>query len=262
MIEAKGFDEDPGEEGIRSAQHWARSTTLLWPHWATIFWDDPPLANSRRDVEVRPYQNRSQNHCRRGTIVTSGEFGVAEGVRVLSDYRVLDLTDERGHLAAFILAQMGAEVISIEPPAGSSARRLAPFAEGIDDGEHSLHHWAYNRGKKSVVLDLDTPDGISQLRRLIMGADVIFDSFDPGVMESLGLTPSAIAELNPQMIDVSITAFGGDGPKANWEHSDLTLQAAAGNMALTGERTDLRCEREVPCLKHLAMPRLRRPERR
>ena len=71
---------------------------------------------------------------------------------MLSDYRVLDLTDERGHLAAFILAQMGAEVISIEPPAGSSARRLAPFAEGIDDGEHSLHHWAYNRGKKSVVL--------------------------------------------------------------------------------------------------------------
>ena len=112
---------------------------------------------------------------------------------MLSDYRVLDLTDERGHLAAFILAQMGAEVISIEPPAGSSARRLAPFAEGIDDGEHSLHHWAYNRGKKSVVLDLDTPDGISQLRRLIMGADVMFDSFDPGVMDSLGLTPSEIA---------------------------------------------------------------------
>ncbi len=167
---------------------------------------------------------------------------------MLSDYRVLDLTDERGHLAAFILAQMGAEVISIEPPAGSSARRLAPFAEGIDDGEHSLHHWAYNRGKKSVVLDLDTPDGISQLRRLIMGADVMFDSFDPGVMDSLGLTPSEIAELNPQIIDVSITAFGGDGPKANWEHSDLTLQAAAGNMALTGDedRSPLRAGGTLP----------------
>ena len=67
---------------------------------------------------------------------------------MLSEYRVLDLTDERGHLAAFILAQMGAEVIAIEPPSGSHARQLAPFAEGIDDGEHSLHHWAYNRGKK------------------------------------------------------------------------------------------------------------------
>ena len=167
---------------------------------------------------------------------------------MLSEYRVLDLTDERGHLAAFILAQMGAEVIAIEPPSGSHARQLAPFAEGIDDGEHSLHHWAYNRGKKSVVLDLDTPDGISELRRLIAGADVMFDSFDPGVMASLGLTPSEIAELNPHMIDVSITAFGGDGPKANWEHSDLTLQAAAGNMVLTGDddRSPLRAGGTLP----------------
>ena len=76
----------------------------------------------------------------------------------------------------------------------------------------------------------------------------MFDSFDPGVMESLGLTPSAIAELNHQMIDVSITAFGGDGPKANWEHSDLTLQAAAGNMALTGDedRSPLRAGGTLP----------------
>ncbi|MEE3256834.1 MAG: CoA transferase, partial [Actinomycetota bacterium] len=149
---------------------------------------------------------------------------------MLSEYRVLDLTDERGHLAAFILAQMGAEVIAIEPPSGSSARRLAPFADGIDDGEHSLHHWAYNRGKKSVVLDVETPEGLKDLRGLIAGADLMFDSYDPGVMESLGLTPSDVAEINPQIISVSITAFGSDGPKANWAHSDLTLQAAAGNM--------------------------------
>ena len=58
---------------------------------------------------------------------------------MLGEYRVLDLTDERGHLAAFILAQMGAEVIAIEPPAGSSARQLGPFADDVNDGEHSLH---------------------------------------------------------------------------------------------------------------------------
>ncbi|MCS5682374.1 MAG: CoA transferase [Acidimicrobiales bacterium] len=170
------------------------------------------------------------------------------GYIVLSEYRVLDLTDERGHLAAFILAQMGAEVIAIEPPSGSSARRLGPFADGIDDGEHSLHHWAYNRGKKSVVLDLDTPDGITELRRLIAGADLMFDSYDPGIMESLGLTPSDVAELNPHIISVSITAFGSDGPKANWVHSDLTLQAAAGNMVLTGDedRSPLRAGGTLP----------------
>jgi len=167
---------------------------------------------------------------------------------MLSEYRVLDLTDERGHLAAFMLAQMGAEVIAIEPPSGSHARQLAPFSDGIDDGEHSLHHWAYNRGKKSVVLDLDTPDGMSELRRLIAGADIMFDSFDPGVMDSMGLTPSDIAELNPNIINVSITAFGDDGPKANWEYSDLTLQASAGNMVLTGDedRSPLRAGGTLP----------------
>ena len=66
---------------------------------------------------------------------------------MLSDYRVLDLTDERGHLAGFILAQMGAEVIAIEPPSGSTARQLGPFAGNLDDGEHSLQHSAYNRVK-------------------------------------------------------------------------------------------------------------------
>ena len=69
---------------------------------------------------------------------------------MLDHYRVLDLTDERGHLAGFILAQMGAEVIAIEPPSGSTARRIGPFANDIDDGEHSLTFWSYNRGKKSV----------------------------------------------------------------------------------------------------------------
>ena len=70
---------------------------------------------------------------------------------VLADYRVIDLTDERGHLAGLIWAQMGADVIAIEPPEGSSARRLGPFAGDVDDPERSLHHWSYNRGKRSVV---------------------------------------------------------------------------------------------------------------
>ena len=115
---------------------------------------------------------------------------------MLGEYRVLDLTDERGHLAAFILAQMGAEVIAIEPPAGSSARQLGPFADDVNDGEHSLHHWAYNRGKKSVVLDLATEDDLNSLKGLIRSADILFESFDHGVMESMGLGREQIAELN------------------------------------------------------------------
>ena len=167
---------------------------------------------------------------------------------MLSDYRVLDLTDERGHLAGFILAQMGAEVIAIEPPSGSTARQLGPFAGNLDDGEHSLQHWAYNRGKKSVVLDLDARADLDELRRLIRGADILFESFDPGFMESVGLGPEEIGKLNPQLIHVSITAFGSDGPKAGWAHSDLTIQASAGNMALTGDadRSPLRAGGTLP----------------
>ncbi|MAK23999.1 MAG: CoA transferase, partial [Acidimicrobiaceae bacterium] len=167
---------------------------------------------------------------------------------MLSEYRVLDLTDERGHLAAFILAQMGAEVIAIEPPAGSSARQLGPFADDVNDGEHSLHHWAYNRGKKSVVLDLATEDDLNSLKGLIRSADILFESFDHGVMESMGLGREQITELNSHLINVSITPYGADGPKAGWAHSDLTIQAAAGNMVLTGDedRAPLRAGGTMP----------------
>lgn len=167
---------------------------------------------------------------------------------MLSNYRVLDLTDERGHLAGFILAQMGAEVIAVEPPSGSSARRLGPFARNIDDGNHSLQHWSYNRGKKSVVLDLDTQEGIGELETLISGADIMFESFDHGFMESIGLDHQQIERLNPHLVNVSITAFGSSGPKAGWAYSDLTLQASAGNMVLTGDedRSPLRAGGTLP----------------
>ncbi len=155
---------------------------------------------------------------------------------MLSDYRVLDLTDERGHLAGFILGQLGAEVIAIEPPGGSSARRLGPFAGDVEDPERSLAHWAYNRGKKSVVLDLDAEADRERLRALVRGADVLIESAEPGSMQARGLGVAALAELNPALIHVSITAFGSDGPKANWAVTDLVIQASAGNMVLNGDK--------------------------
>ena len=173
---------------------------------------------------------------------------------VLADYRVIDLTDERGHLAGLIWAQMGADVIAIEPPEGSSARRLGPFAGDVEDPERSLHHWSYNRGKRSVVLDLRTSEGVDRAKALIAGADVVFESFDPGEAENLGLGRDVLAELNPALIHVSITAFGSDGPKANWTHSDLALQASAVNMAITGDadRAPLRAGGTLPQAFHNA----------
>lgn len=155
---------------------------------------------------------------------------------MLSSYRVLDLTDERGHLAGLILAQLGAEVILVEPPEGTSARRMAPFAGDVDGPDRSLHHWAYNQGKKSIVIDLDTEAGQSDLKRLAEGADILIQSADVGAMAVLGLGYENLAAVNPALIYVSISAFGSEGPKADWHAADLTIQASAGNMAITGDR--------------------------
>ncbi len=150
---------------------------------------------------------------------------------LLSPYRVLDLTDDRGHLAGFILARLGAEVIAVEPPGGSPVRRLGPF----DAKGHSLVHSPYGRGKKSVALDIATPAGASALRRLVAGADVLIESGAPGEMASLGLEPEALAEINPALIVASISPFGQTGPKAGWAATDLTVWAAGGPMHMCGD---------------------------
>lgn len=155
---------------------------------------------------------------------------------MLSSYRVIDLTDERGHLAGLMMRQLGADVIVVEPKQGSSIRRLGPFAGDVVDDERSLHHWAYNRGKRSVVLDLDSDDGRGHLHDLIAGADVLIETCLPAERAELGLDPVALAEINPALIHASISAFGSTGPKSTWPATDITIQAAAGNMAITGDK--------------------------
>ncbi len=148
---------------------------------------------------------------------------------MLGDYRVLDLTDDRGHLAAFILAGLGADVILVEPPQGSPARRRGPFAGGQEHPERSLTFWGWNRGKRSVVLDLTTPDGMAALERLAADADVVFDS---------GATPVDLAALraaNPALVTVSVSAFGESGPKSDWPATDLTVLAAGCQLSITGD---------------------------
>ncbi|MDH3678568.1 MAG: CoA transferase [Acidimicrobiia bacterium] len=150
-------------------------------------------------------------------------------------YRVLDLTDERGQLCGQILADLGADVVLVEPPGGSHSRTLGPFAGDVEDPERSLVHWSQNRGKRSTVLDLADADGRAALRELVRTADVLVESFDPGHLGEIGLSQEILAEANPALVHLSITAFGSDGPKARWAYSDLTIAAAAGPMALTGD---------------------------
>jgi crotonobetainyl-CoA:carnitine CoA-transferase CaiB-like acyl-CoA transferase len=154
---------------------------------------------------------------------------------VLAAYRVLDLTDERGQLCGHLLAGLGADVIAVEPKGGSSSRRLGPFWHDEEGPETSLRHWAYNRGKRSVVLDLASGDDRDAFLRLVAGADVLVESAGPGVMAAMGLGYDDLAAVNPALVYASISAFGHDGPKAGWAASDLCLVAAGGQGSLTGD---------------------------
>lgn len=154
---------------------------------------------------------------------------------MLGHMRVLDLADERGLVCGQILADLGADVIAVEPPGGSTARRLGPFAGDQPEPERSLTWWAFARNKRGMTLDLEIEAGRDQLRRLVQQADVLIESFTPGHMDQLGLGYDSLRALNPGLVMVSISAFGADGPKAQWAASDITVWASSGAMSLTGD---------------------------
>ncbi len=154
---------------------------------------------------------------------------------MLSPYRVLDLTDERGLLCGKILADLGADVIQVEPPTGNSARRLGPFYQDEVHPERSLFWWAYTTNKRSITLNLTTTDGQALLKRLVQSADFLIESGAPGEMAALGLGYDDLAALNPALIVVSITPFGQDGPYAMYQAPDLVGMGLAGFMYVTGD---------------------------
>ncbi len=158
-----------------------------------------------------------------------------DDARLLSPYRVLDLTDERGILCGKILADLGADVVQIEPPGGSSARRVGPFYHDEPHPERSLFWWSYAANKRSVTLNLASRDGRALLKRLVTLAHFLIESFPPSSMETLGLGYEALAAINPALIVVSITPFGQGGPYAHYQASDLIGMGMAGFMYVTGD---------------------------
>lgn len=158
-----------------------------------------------------------------------------DGKFLLSPYRVLDLTDERGLLCGKILADLGADVIQIEPPCGSPARRMGPFYKGDVHPEKSLFWWAYAVNKRGITLNLERPDGQGLLKRMLQDTDFVIESFAPGYMASLGLGYTDLKAINPALVMVSITPFGQDGPYAHYQATDVTGMAMSGLMNLTGD---------------------------
>src|SRR6185295_1680197 len=155
--------------------------------------------------------------------------------RMLRPYRVLDLTDARAELGPLILAGLGAEVVKVEPPGGSPSRREPPLDPALADGLASLRFRAFNRGKRSVTLDLEVGGDRAAFLDLVASADFLFESAPPGAMDARGLGFADLRRASPRLVYVATTPFGQDGPYARHRATDLTIAALGGMMALNGD---------------------------
>jgi benzylsuccinate CoA-transferase BbsE subunit len=156
----------------------------------------------------------------------------------LGDVRVLDLTSEIGAYCTKLLADLGADVIKIEPPGGDPARAVGPFYHDEPGPERSLSFANLNTNKRSVVLDLDSAEGRAAFEKLVATADIVVESFAPGYLDRLGLGYEGLSRLRPDIIVTSITGFGQSGPHAGYLAPDIVGVAMAGIMWLAGRPDD------------------------
>ena len=157
-----------------------------------------------------------------------------ESNKALSDIRVLDLTGPSGVYCTKLLADLGADVIKIEPPGGDPMRQIGPFYHDEIHREKSLYFWHFNTSKKSVTLNINMTGGRDLLNKLIKTADIIVETFQPGYLDSLGLSYENLKIVNPGIILVSITGFGQTGPYRDFKSSDLIGLATSGILFTIG----------------------------
>ena len=153
----------------------------------------------------------------------------------LEHLRVLELGGPRGQHCGKLLADMGADVVKIEPPDGDPARSTGPFAQGVEHPEASLSFLYFNTNKRSIVLDLASDTDRTRLRRLAATADIVLDSFSPGFLDERGLDYRSLSRANPAVVMTSIAPFGLTGPYRDFAGSDLVAQAMGGLMYVQGD---------------------------
>jgi crotonobetainyl-CoA:carnitine CoA-transferase CaiB-like acyl-CoA transferase len=147
---------------------------------------------------------------------------------VLTGLRVVELASERSAFAGKLFADMGADVILIEPVAGAAMRGYGPFVDDVPDPEKSLYFWHYNTSKRGIALDVDTPEGADVFRRLVAQADVVIESEKPGDLARKGLDYGDLSGDHPELLWVSLTGFGRDDPRSLDPILDLTILAGGG----------------------------------
>ncbi len=153
----------------------------------------------------------------------------------LDDIRVIDFSHfVAGPIATLLLADFGADVIKVESPSGGDLFRHYPPQDASLESQGAPYLWA-NRNKRSIALDLKTPDGLALAREMIAGADVLVENFSTGVMQRLGLDYESCARINPRLVYCSISAYGRQGEFSDRVGFDTIVQAESGFMSLNGE---------------------------
>lgn len=152
-------------------------------------------------------------------------------MQALQGIKIIDLSRAlSGPFCSMVLADMGADVIKVEPgPDGDMSRTWGPFDRGV-----STYYLSCNRNKRGLCLDFRDPSGLDTIQQLIDGADVVIENFKPGTLESMGLGYKVLSARNPRLILGSINAFGSDGPMSSWPGFDQIAQGYSGLMSLTG----------------------------
>ncbi len=153
---------------------------------------------------------------------------------MLSCYRILDLTTEKAFMCGRALSDWGAEVIKIEPPGGDPARFRGLFPGDKVDPEKNLTWLAFNANKKSVTLDITTPEGKELFLKLVKTADAVLESYAPGYLDKLRLGYKDLSEINPGIILTSITGFGQEGPYRDYKDPDIVVRALGGMVYTAG----------------------------
>ncbi len=207
----------PGRHARSSGRSRARSTSTSTPRSTS-----PTSTPSRRAAARSPRRTR----------VSTPKPGALAGIRVV------EVGDRLGEYCGLVLAGLGAEVVRVEPPEGVESRRMGPFVDDVPDPERSLHFWAYNRGKRSVVLDLETDDGRAGLEELAAASDVLLDATPFGYLDERGLGSAALRERHPALVVARITPFGEDGPRKDWKATDLVHLALGGQVMNNGYDPD------------------------
>ena len=152
----------------------------------------------------------------------------------LAGLRVIELTNYVGQWCGKLMADLGADVIKVEPPGGADERNIGPFYKDQPNPERSLYFWHYNTSKRGVTLDLEQEEGRQFFRKLVATADVLLDSMKPGYLDSIGLGYDVLSKDRSDLIMCSLTPFGQNGPWRDYPSTDLVHLAAGGQMAMCG----------------------------